>query len=90
MTDNVNHPKHYKKGDFECIDVMKAVFGVEATQHFCVLNAFKYIYRSDHKGKKREDLQKAAWYLNEFHKMEETRNSDSENDERWEDDDETG
>ena len=70
MNETVNHPKHYNTGKFECIDVMVEVFGIEATQNFCVLNAFKYIYRSDHKGKKTEDIKKAEWYLEEYLKLE--------------------
>ena len=69
MNETINHPKHYDTGKFECIDVMVEVFGIEATQNFCVLNAFKYLYRSDHKGKKLEDIKKADWYLNEYIKL---------------------
>lgn len=71
MNENVNHPQHYKQGKFECIDVMVEMFGVEQTKAFCVLNAFKYIYRCEHKGKKSEDLSKAAWYLDKFRELEE-------------------
>ena len=74
MIEYVNHPKHYKDGNFECIDVMEDVFGIEATQTFCVLNAFKYIYRCEHKGKKNEDLKKAAWYIAKFLELEDKKN----------------
>lgn len=70
MSENVNHPKHYKVGNFECIDVMVDIFGLENTKTFCVMNAFKYIYRCEHKGKKSEDLQKAAWYLEKFRDLD--------------------
>lgn len=59
VTDNVNHPKHYKEhpSGIECIEV---------TEHFnfCLGNAIKYIWRADSKGNDVEDLQKAAWYIN--------------------------
>ena len=63
--DNVNHPKHYETGKFECIDVMIETQGIEAVKNFCICNAFKYIYR--HKNKNGcEDVKKAIWYLNKF------------------------
>lgn len=62
-TENVNHPSHYTPGRFECIDVMEDVFGAEETKAFCKLNAFKYLYRAEHKGKALEDVDKAIWYL---------------------------
>ena len=61
--DPVNHPPHYETGKFECFDVMREVFGGEAVSDFCLLNAFKYLYRCEHKGKKTEDVKKAVWYL---------------------------
>jgi len=55
--DNVNHPKHYKQhpSGVECIQI---------TEHynFCVGNAIKYLWRSDHKNGI-EDLKKAVWYI---------------------------
>lgn len=66
----VDHPDHYKgNGNFECIDVMLDVYGAEATKNFCLLNAFKYLYRCNKKGKKNEDIKKAIWYLNEYNKI---------------------
>mgnify|MGYP003294533142 CR=1 FL=1 len=61
---NVNHPTHYNEGKIECIDAMVEAFGKEAVQDFCVINAFKYIWRYKHKGNPQEDLEKAIWYLN--------------------------
>lgn len=63
MSDNVNHPSHYKTGKFECIDVMVEILGAEATKNFCVCNTFKYIYRHRRKNGL-EDIEKAIWYLN--------------------------
>ncbi len=65
----VNHPSHYNQGKFECIDVMVETFGNEATQDFCVLNAFKYIWRSREKGGV-SDLEKALWYLKKYLELE--------------------
>lgn len=63
-TDNVNHPSHYT-GKYECIDVMQDVFGDDATNDFCLCNAFKYIWRA-HKKNGLEDVKKAVWYLNKY------------------------
>lgn len=65
MNDKINHPSHYNIGKFECIDVMEDVFGAEAVKTFCVMNAFKYIYRHKQKGGA-EDIKKAVWYLNKY------------------------
>ena len=46
MTETVNHPDHYKTGNYECIEVMKEVFGEDAWKDFCKMNAFKYLWRS--------------------------------------------
>ena len=63
--DNVRHPAHYTQGGIECIQAMEAAFGKEAVATFAKLNAFKYIWRSDHKGHT-EDIEKAVWYLNKY------------------------
>ena len=60
--DAVNHPAHYTECSLECIDVMLAVFGRKAVTDFCILNAFKYMWRYDHKNGLK-DLQKAERYL---------------------------
>ena len=63
--ENVNHPAHYTSGKYECIDVMQDVFGKEAVDNFCLLNAFKYIWRAGRKNGK-EDIKKAIWYLERY------------------------
>ena len=60
--ETVNHPDHYKVGDYECLDVMKSLYGVEAVINFCMLNAFKYQWRCNRKNNCQEDLKKARWY----------------------------
>ena len=60
--DNIN-ADHYKSStSLECIEAMEMIFGNEAVYDFCVLNAFKYIWRWKHKNGS-EDLDKAKWYL---------------------------
>lgn len=57
--DIVTHPPHYTShpSGIECIQV---------TEHmgFNLGNAVKYIWRADLKKNRREDLQKAQWYIN--------------------------
>lgn len=64
--ETVNHPSHYS-GDIECIDAMLQQFGVEKVKSFCLLNAFKYLWRCDKKHDNNiEDIKKAMWYLNKY------------------------
>lgn len=58
MSDNINHPPHYTYSDIESIDVIEAW-----NLGFHLGNALKYIARSEYKGSKVADLQKAIWYL---------------------------
>ena len=60
MGNNVNHPEHYNAGGYECIEVMEANFGKDKVQDFCLLNAFKYLWRADRKNGL-EDIKKATW-----------------------------
>ena len=68
--DAVNHPQHYCTGKYECIDVMLEIFGIEAVKTFCLLNAFKYNYRSGRKNGL-EDIQKAKWYIDKYIELSE-------------------
>ena len=64
--DMVNHPEHYT-GNIECKDAMKECFGEDTYKHFCLLNAFKYIWRCMKKhNTPTEDIKKAIWYLNSY------------------------
>ena len=62
--DNVNHPKHYTKGNVECIDALESatsdLHGIEAV---CTANAIKYLWRWKQKDGV-ESLKKARWYIN--------------------------
>ena len=64
----VNHPEHYA-GDIECRDAMIQQFGKEAYMDFCILNAFKYVWRFRKKGTPTQDLEKANWYLDDCIKL---------------------
>ena len=68
----VNHPDHYKNAKYECIDVMLDNFGAEATMQFCLLNAFKYLWRLGKKDDNSQEVRKAMWYLNEYLKISES------------------
>ena len=57
-SDPVNHPAHYKVGGMETIDFIEAK---DLSYHLG--NAVKYISRADHKGDRKQDLEKAKWYL---------------------------
>ena len=58
-SDPVNHPAHYKVGGIETIDFIEA-----KKLNYNLGNAVKYVTRADHKGNRREDLEKARWYIN--------------------------
>lgn len=60
--DPVVRPSHYNRGGIECIDAMRAAYGDEVVQGFCIGNAFKYLYRHRYKNGE-EDLKKAIWYI---------------------------
>jgi hypothetical protein len=55
----VNHPLHYNKhpSGVECIDVIEHM-------SLNIGNAIKYLWRADHKGNTRQDMEKAIWYIN--------------------------
>lgn len=63
--DPVNHPSHYKQGKQEVIEIIEEVtpnYPVGVGYH--VGNAIKYILRAPFKGRMKQDLEKAVWYLN--------------------------
>ena len=84
--DMVNHPSHYTFGKVECIDALESmaegynVFG-SSKEGPCVFatlawQVVKYIWRAPLKGKMREDLMKAKFYLERLiAKVEETENA---------------
>ena len=56
--ETVNHPNHYNHGKYEVIDVIE-----DWSLGFNLGNAIKYIARCDYKDNKKEDLEKALWYI---------------------------
>jgi hypothetical protein len=56
--DAVHHPKHYTShpSGLECIQITERM-------GFCAGNAIKYLWRSELKGKRAQDTQKAMWYI---------------------------
>lgn len=61
--DNVNHPAHYNTGKIEVIDYIE-----DQNLGFHLGNVVKYISRAGKKdpAAKKEDLEKAKWYLERY------------------------
>lgn len=59
--DNVNHPSHYVShpSGIETINITREF-------EFALGNAWKYLMRFRYKGKPKEDLEKAVWYMNDY------------------------
>ena len=58
IADMVNQPPHYKAGGIETIDFIEA-----KGLNYNLGNVVKYITRADLKGDRKENLEKALWYL---------------------------
>lgn len=56
----VDHPSHYTQGPMEVVDIIEG-FGFDKDWH--VASALKYIFRHNHKGNPKQDLEKAIWFL---------------------------
>ena len=56
--DPVNHPAHYKGNGLEAIEVIE-----DWQLGFHLGNAVKYILRAGKKGDRKQDLEKALWYV---------------------------
>ena len=72
MTEQVNHPSHYQKnGRKECIVEMEEKYGAEMTAVFCLMNAYKYIYRAGEKdvNSEMQDNLKAKWCFDYANKL---------------------
>ena len=68
----IDHPSHYAGEKYECIEVMREVFGDEVVKAFCLGNAFKYLWRCKKKHKSPyEDIAKAIWYFEKHNSIEE-------------------
>ena len=64
--DEVNHPDHYNTGKVECIEAIKASMSAEEFKGYLKGNTLKYLWRYNYKGKPKQDLEKAQWYLNKL------------------------
>ncbi len=64
--DVVNKPDHYNHGGIEAIVYMKDNMSTEAFQGYLEGCTKKYLHRFKYKGKAKQDLQKAQWYLNKL------------------------
>lgn len=60
MSEAVNHPKHYG-GEDNPLEVIKIINHYNL--NFELGNVIKYVLRADKKGNRKQDLQKALWYL---------------------------
>lgn len=72
MSEQVNHPSHYaKSGRKECIVEMEEMYGAGATATFCLMNAYKYLYRAGNKEDNpvMQDKNKAQWYFDYANKL---------------------
>ena len=63
----VTHPKHYQVGKYEALDIIKeatkdmnGVYAIDTSQ------ALKYILRWNKKGKPKQDIEKAIFYLTDL------------------------
>jgi hypothetical protein len=60
MSNNlIDHPQHYQSNGIEVIDIIDCF-----NLNFNLGNSIKYILRADKKGNKKQDLEKALWYIN--------------------------
>ena len=66
--DMINHPSHYTHGGMECFEEMELIFGKEALEHFCLLNAWKYRKRALYKNGQ-EDMDKSDFYLKKYREL---------------------
>ena len=69
----VNHPPHYNKYDYEVIEMMQRIYGIEKTMIWCELNAFKYRMRAGEKPNTpiEVDFQKEKWCLDKKNELRE-------------------
>lgn len=61
--DEVARPEHYNSGGVECIEAIKASMSAEEYRGYLKGNTLKYLWRYSYKGKPKQDLEKAKWYL---------------------------
>lgn len=74
--DEVNHPKHYTYGKYECIDIIEDTLTPEQFEGFLLGNTIKYLHRRRFKGGA-VSTQKAMWYLDRMVKHEQSAKKES-------------
>lgn len=72
MSKDAINPDHYKKYPIEVIDMMVAIFGVQAAINYCTMTAFKYRMRLGHKDDISQELKKEKWYLDKAQELTES------------------
>lgn len=70
--DEINHPKRYNHGKYECIDIIE-----DLNLNFNLGSCLKYIWRCGFKNSEINELEKARWYLD---REIQTRNGKMNND----------
>ena len=61
----VNHPPHYNQGKFETIDIIEDIVAGydDPVEAYLVGTTLKYLARAPFKNAKKQDLEKAEFYL---------------------------
>lgn len=62
VSDPVN-PSHYKDGDIECIDALRACLTPEEFRGYCKGSAIAYLWRDGKKDDPTQEAKKAKWYV---------------------------
>lgn len=57
------NPEHYKKGDIECIDAIKAMLTPDEWRGFLKGTSVAYLWRLGHKDSVEQDANKTLWYV---------------------------
>lgn len=64
--DEVEKPEHYNTGKVECIEAIEESMSLEEFKGYLKGNCMKYLWRYNYKGKAKQDLEKARWYLDKL------------------------
>lgn len=72
FSDEVNKPAHYNTGSIECIEYLEDNLSSERFRGYLEGNTKKYLHRFRYKGKAKQDLQKAQWYLDRLIEAEDS------------------
>lgn len=62
------NPEHYKKQDFEAIEVIKSVLTPEQYAGYLIGNSLKYLLRVNDKDTVQMNIGKAEWYAGRLEK----------------------